>query len=554
MKCLFYKLAVAGLCVSLISACQDESIADSSRLEYDRAVVESSSFQDEVPELSLTSEASLPAYISQAEHSLSKQDRFDTRINFRNLYGTTDPPNGQTRALAEFEATEGVLISWDNQDAEYLFSLIQLSASRAKVWILTRSLSESKQLESLLVRNGVDPSRLEFFEYRHESVWTRDYGPWTIVDEQAQAALVDFKYYPERRRDDAIPTLMSNHFTMPVYRPNLEIEGGNFMSDGAGRCFFSSRVLEVNYAKDNQDLADLFYEYLGCTQALVLEPLIGEGTAHIDMFAKLTGPNTMLLGEYSDQIDPMNRAILDRNYQRIQDFARKTDWSLEIIRIPMPAPRSSGAYPSYTNSLIVNDLVIVPIYPSQPQFEAEALRAYQQAFSDQYDIAVIDADNIIEMGGAVHCTTMGFIQAGQLVAPAGSAIPTDFPEAPINPTLNASNNLQVFSSTQSQRIPDDGEIYDQITVMIDNIESLREQFQVKLNLNHSYPSDLKISLWHKGREMILFNRETSNSTQIAKTFTVSRSSSYDPNGDWTLMIEDLEAQDEGVLESWSLSF
>ena len=149
---------------------------------------------------------------------------------------------------------------------------------------------------------------------------------------------------------------------------------------------------------------------------------------------------------------------------------------------------------------------------------------------------------------------MGFIQAGQLVPPAGSVPTPDSPTAPLNPSLSNSNNLLFFSSTQSQRIPDEGEIYDQITVMIDDIESLREQFQVKLNLNHSYPSDLKISLWHKGREMILFNRETSNDTQITKTYTVSRSPNYDPNGDWTLMIEDLEAQDEGVLESWSLSF
>ena len=106
------------------------------------------------------------------------------------------------------------------------------------------------------------------------------------------------------------------------------------------------------------------------------------------MFAKLTGPNTMLLGEYDRRIDPMNRALLERNAQRIKAFAQQNDWPLEIIRIPMPAPRRSGAYPSYTNSTIVNDLVIVPVYPSQRQFQVQAQEAYQRAFPDLYDIVL----------------------------------------------------------------------------------------------------------------------------------------------------------------------
>ena len=32
------------------------------------------------------------------------------------------------------------------------------------------------------------------------------------------------------------------------------------MTDGAGRCFFSSLVLEVNTALDAQELSDLFYQ------------------------------------------------------------------------------------------------------------------------------------------------------------------------------------------------------------------------------------------------------------------------------------------------------
>ena len=554
MISLLYRLIVVGQILCLLSSCQDDSISGSSRIEYESVQAESSSFAVDLPEPNRLRESGLPAYISQEEHSISKQDQFDLRGDFRSIYGPTGTPLGSTRSIAEFEATEAVLISWDNNHAEYLFNLIRLSASRAKVWVLTRSVTESKQLETALIRDGVTPERLGFFEYRHESVWTRDYGPWTIVNEQGQPALVDFKYYRERRRDDAIPTLISRHFSVPVYRPELEIEGGNFMSDGSGRCFFSSSVLKVNFAKDNQDLADLFYEYLGCTQALVLEPLIGEGTGHIDMFAKLTGPNTMLLGEYDRSIDPMNRALLERNAQRIEAFAQQNNWPLEIVRIPMPAPRRSGAYPSYTNSLIVNDLVIVPIYPSQRQFQSQAQDAYQEAFSNLYEIVFIDADLIIEMGGAVHCTTMGFVQAPNLVDPAGQDTTPRLPEDSLMPSLDNTSSSLIFSSNTAKSIPDLGEIYDRITVSIDNPDTLSDRFQVKLKLSHGYPSDLRISLLHQNQEIVLYNRDNSNSTELEKDFVIARPQNYNPNGDWTLLIEDLEAQDNGVLASWSLSF
>ena len=84
----------------------------------------------------------------------------------------------------------------------------------------------------------------------------------------------------------------------------------------------------------------------------------------------------------------------------------------------MPPSRNSGAYPSYTNSLIVNDLVIVPVYDQQRQYEMEAIEAYRQALSNTYEVTLINADKIIEMGGAVHCTTMGIVNSPNYVEPA----------------------------------------------------------------------------------------------------------------------------------------
>jgi agmatine/peptidylarginine deiminase len=377
-----------------------------------------SAFELELPASELSAERGLTAYQSAEETAYAKQDRFDTRGNYREIYGETAPAQGPLRAVAEFEPTEGVLIAWDWQLTDYLFELIALSASRAPVWVITESLETSELLSEAFKSVGVSSAQLRFFEFSHEGVWTRDFGPLTVVDELGLPAFVDVIYYPQRRRDDAVPTLMARHFKLPVYRPQLEIEGGNFMSDGAGRCFFSSRVLEVNAALDTNELSELLYAYLGCERSLVLEPLYGEGTGHIDMFAKLLGPNTMLLGAYSERDDPMNAYLLERNAERIERFAADQGWPLEIVRVPMPRPRWGGVYPSYTNSLIINELVIVPIYPTQDGYEGAALEAYQRALPSGYELVTIDADEVIEMGGAVHCTTMSFNVSEGVVPPA----------------------------------------------------------------------------------------------------------------------------------------
>lgn len=538
-----------GLSVYLLSAFILGACAEDERLSEIGAVSSgqstSTSLEIDLPQLFKSgSDTPLTAYQSEEEMALAKRDSFDTRGDYRSIYGETSAPLDATRAVAEFEATEGVLISWSRTDQAYLLRLILAVSSRAKVWVLTSSRSESAQLKDVLIQQGVNPDNLGFFEFSHESVWTRDYGPLSIVDAQGDPALIDAQYYYNRRRDDAIPTLMARYFSVPVYRPNLEIEGGNIMVDGAGRCFFSSRVLEANIAKDTQDLSDLFYDYLGCERSLILEPLIGEGTGHIDMFTKLVDPNTVLLGYYRDEDDPMNAALLERNAQRIEAFARELNWELNIIRIPMPRARRSGAYPSYTNSLIVNDLVVVPVYPQQSRYESEALESYRRALGNEYQIVTLDADRIIELGGAVHCTTMGFNASPALVKPARKTV-RDVPPTAIVPAPQFESRPEI-DITDLSRLSD--------TIEVDGVIGEVKRASVSVDISHTYLGDLKISLFDGAQEIELFDRERSNARRLQRSFSIAIPRGYDPNRAWSLIVSDLESGDEGTLISWSIRF
>jgi agmatine deiminase len=75
------------------------------------------------------------------------------------------------------------------------------------------------------------------------------------------------------------------------------------------------------------------------------------------------------------------------------------------VRIPMP-PSSTGTYPpsgayrTFTNSIIVNKTVIVPIY--QLQYDTTGLRIYREAMPG-YRVVGIDCNSTIGALGAIHC-------------------------------------------------------------------------------------------------------------------------------------------------------
>jgi agmatine/peptidylarginine deiminase len=64
-----------------------------------------------------------------------------------------------------------------------------------------------------------------------------------------------------------------------------------------------------------------------------------------------------------------------------------------------------GLYQSYTNSLAVNDVVLVPYYEGISDNLAEALPVYQAAYPGR-EIIPIESSMLITLNGAVHCTAM----------------------------------------------------------------------------------------------------------------------------------------------------
>ena len=95
-----------------------------------------------------------------------------------------------------------------------------------------------------------------------DSYWTRDYGPWWVVDGDREVSIVDFTYNRPRPNDNNAPFKVSEYLNVPYYSTDIIHCGGNYMTDGLGISASSSLVYEEN-TLENEEINSLMSSYYG---------------------------------------------------------------------------------------------------------------------------------------------------------------------------------------------------------------------------------------------------------------------------------------------------
>ncbi|HYW77960.1 MAG TPA: agmatine deiminase family protein [Thermoguttaceae bacterium] len=315
----------------------------------------------------------------------------------------------------EFEPQEAIVLaagrlaeSWPNMLAD------MVAAIDEKVTVLgfVNGAEQRARVRDVLLSGGVSPDRIRLAEAPLQSRWMRDYGPIVVHLADDTPAVIDaiFVHTVAQRFEDDFSGLFASQLGLPVSKAHLVFEGGNLLSNGRGICLTTWRALLHNQTKfgcdhdyEAPEIHNIFTAAFGSTQTAFLEPLHGNRSGHVDMFAVFTSADTVVVGSYNPALDPVNAAVLDRNARTLACL--KTEQGpLHVVRIPMP-PNDDGIFRTYTNVLFANNTLLVPIYPGlDPEGEQQAMATYRRLLPGR-KVVGIDVTEAIAYGGGLHCVT-----------------------------------------------------------------------------------------------------------------------------------------------------
>ncbi|MBT8379589.1 MAG: agmatine deiminase family protein [Ignavibacteria bacterium] len=341
----------------------------------------------------------LPNYMTDEEKILWQSYQHPVNPLF------SDPPLSPVRGMAEWEELDGLIITWTSF-LSILRQVVDYAQEEGTVYIVC---TDSNSVKNYLQAGSVPLYNIEYLITPFNSIWVRDYGPWTAYTNDGDTMnVVDWIYNRPRPLDDVTPEFFANYIGAPIYQTttppyNLIHTGGNLMLDGHGTAFSSKLILNENPSKNEAEIDTIMNKFLGIDSYIKMDNLPYDVIHHIDMHMKLLDEETLLVGEYppgvadGPQIEANLQYVLN-NYQTC--FGR----TFKVVRIPMPPENGQyppqGDYRTYTNSIIINKTVIIPTY--EYHYDTTAFRIYREAMPG-YNIVGINSNAIIPSLGAIHC-------------------------------------------------------------------------------------------------------------------------------------------------------
>lgn len=336
------------------------------------------------------------------------------------------PPPGPVRTPAEFEPARSVVVNWNYAPGDIfnpvqVFMLRNIPPSGAKVYVIVKDFQQQRDIEIYLASQSppVDMTHVEFLYLGQWGMnsWARDYmGQSIFFGDGTSPGHVDVDYNRAGSEEvNAFPQTFAGVVSLPLFSadqsPNrLRHQGGDFLTDGFGFGLSSESILAMN-DYDADLIANVYNNYYGIFKNHIVTG-VHFNFEHIDLLMKFLDEETLLVGQYpspwGDGIDAAIQYITS-------NFLSAWGTPYKIIRIPTPSPDQAPTIPapdqfySYTNSLIVNNTVLVPLF-GKPE-DAGALAIYKSAMPGYkvigYDFSPhIRTDPIGNFNrGFIHCLT-----------------------------------------------------------------------------------------------------------------------------------------------------
>ena len=325
---------------------------------------------------------------------------------------------------AEFEPHEATWLSWPHKEASWpgkiqtiykpYIQFIKEVSEGEKVRINVNDEAMKAFAIKHLKDAEVDLNKIEFFYNPTNDAWCRDHGPAFVINKnKKQKAVVDWNYnawgnkYPPYDLDDVIPTLIAKEFNLPVFHPNIIMEGGSVEFNGKGTLLTSTACLlnpNRNAQLTQQQIENYLCEYYGVEQILWIdEGIVGDDTdGHVDDTVRFVNEDSVLTVIEDDKADA-NYELLQHNLKQLKAMRLLSGKQLNIIELPMPDEviyEDQRLPASYANFYIANNVVVVPVF--QCKKDDAALQIIQQCFPSRKVIGINSVDIIWGLG-SFHC-------------------------------------------------------------------------------------------------------------------------------------------------------
>jgi agmatine deiminase len=326
---------------------------------------------------------------------------------------------------AEFAKHDAVWLSWPHKEESWPGKIASIYPSYC-AFVKTVALTERVNINvatdkmrqgavKMLELSGVDMSKVQFYLHPTNDAWCRDHGPTFLISNNAEhpKAIVDWNInawggkYPPFDLDDVIPTRIAEQLNLPVFYPDIIMEGGSVDFNGAGTVITSTCCLlnenrnpHLQQAQIEQYLGD----YYGIEQVLwVSEGIVGDDTdGHIDDTVRFVNEDTVLTVVESNVLSE-NFDLLQKNLKELKAMRLANGKQLNIVELPMPADviyEGQLLPASYANFYISNGHIIVPTY--QCAQDDKAMQIIQSCFPTR-EVVGIDSTDIIWGLGSFHC-------------------------------------------------------------------------------------------------------------------------------------------------------
>lgn len=340
------------------------------------------------------------------------------------------------RVVPEFERTEGVLLSDmlfepGSSGLDLTRAILQGKAQPVILANTNRSPDDQRQWLRSIGLTQDEAAQVLVIGISHDTYWLRDFSAFpveqTVGNNRRVLKFADPIYRSDSLLNDTVPYQLALYLRASIEHVPIYMDGGNFLTDGT-RCyvaegskesmtFYEDRIMHYEITPIS-DLKEHLKFSLGCQDVVSFPDAPHE---HIDMWAKVINRDTVLVNQIPDAALEIVRARDPREYDRLVAMNRNLDAAatvfqefMHVNRLPMPLPMGN-VFRTYTNSTLVNNVVIVPRYREfvdmqQAYLDHALLGGYEKEVQATYEslglaVKFVNSDLLIQHGGGIHCAT-----------------------------------------------------------------------------------------------------------------------------------------------------